>query len=128
MADHSVTRRQPADVVLQPAAGGTVAQRTQSQLAELRAITRLGLVEYDLTYFQVSAYLELNRTGRSPAHQKRMQDLGGHLMAGYDIAHDRVMSNARQDVTNNRPEVIVQTVTKYVAPPRKSLFQRLSRG
>jgi hypothetical protein len=127
MVNHTITNRNTAEVVGAPGtAGGAVVQHTQLQLAELRAITRLGLVEYDLTYFQMTAYLEMG--GRSPAHQKRMQDLGGHLMAGYDVAHDRVMSNARQDVTNNRPEVIVRTVTKYVDPPRKSLFQRFSRG
>jgi hypothetical protein len=127
MVNQSVTNSNTAAVVGAPGtAGGTVVQFTQSELAELRAITRLGLVEYDLTYFQMTAYLALD--GRSPAHQKRMQDLGGHLMAGYDIAHDRVMSNARQAVIDNRPEVIVHTVTKYVDPPRKSLFQRFSRG
>jgi hypothetical protein len=57
-----------------------------------------------------------------------MHDFGGHLMAGYDVAHDRVIKNAWQDVINDRPEVIVETVTKYVDPPRKSLSQRLFGG
>jgi hypothetical protein len=127
MSNHTITNRNTAEVVVAPGtAGGAVVQHTQAQLAQLRAINRLGLVEYDLTYFQMNAYLELE--GRSPAHQKRMQDLGGHLMAGYDVAHDRVIRGARQDVIDNRPEVIVRTVTKYVEPPRKSLFQRFSRG
>jgi hypothetical protein len=49
-------------------------------------------------------------------------------MAGYDLAHDRVIHNAWQDVINNRPEVIVHTVTTYVAPARKSLLQRVFGG
>ena len=126
MADQLLTRKQPADIVQQQGASWTVAQHTQAQLAQLRAITRLGLVEYDLTQFQVRAYLALG--GRSPDHQKRMQDLGGHVMAGYDVAHDRVMKNAWQDMINNRPEVIIHTVTKYVDPPRKPLLQRVFGG
>jgi hypothetical protein len=78
MANQSVTGRQPAEVIAQQGASGTVAQLTESKLAQLRAITRLGIVEYDLTQFQVRAYLAL--PGRGPDHQKRLQDLGGHLM------------------------------------------------
>jgi hypothetical protein len=127
MADQSINRRQPAEVVVQQgAAHGAAAQHTQSQLAQLRTITRLGLVEYDLTCFQVSGYLGI--AGRSPAHQRRLQDLAGHLMAGYDVAHDRVIKNAWQDVINDRPEVIVETVTKYVDQPRKPLLQRIIGG
>jgi hypothetical protein len=60
MPDHSIHQRQAAEVVGEQGAGDSfVQQSTQSKLAQLRAITRLGLVEYDLTQFQVRAYLAI---------------------------------------------------------------------
>jgi hypothetical protein len=56
MSNHTITNRNTAEVVVAPGtAGGAVVQHAQAQLAQLRGITRLGLVEYDLTQFQVRA-------------------------------------------------------------------------
>ncbi len=122
MADQPITRKQPTEVVLQQGASGTVAQHTQSQLAQLRTVARIGLVEYDLTYHQLKGYLDL--PGRSPAHDKWLQDKAAHLLTGYERAHDVVVQIAWQDIIKNRPEAIVRTV--YVEPPPKSLLNRLT--
>jgi hypothetical protein len=122
MADQPITRKQPTDVVLQQGASGTVAQHTQSQLQQIRTVTRIGLTEYDLTYHQLKAYLALG--GRDAHHQQWLQDKAVHLMYGYERAHDVVVQMACQDIIKNRPEAIVRTV--YVEQPRKSLLRRLS--
>ena len=124
MPDQPFTNRTAAEVVVEQGTPGSVVQQlTEAKLAQLRALKRLGLVEYDLMYYQVTAYLAL--PGRSPTHQRRMEDLGGHLMNGYDVAFDRVLRDAEQDILNNRPEVVVRTVTKYTDPPRKPFVQRV---
>ncbi len=127
MVNQTITNSSDQEVVVEQGTPGSVVyQLTQSQLAQLRAIARLSLVEHDLTIFQLNAYLAL--PGRSPGHQRRLQDVAGYLLAGYAVAHDRVIRNAWDDVSNNRPEVIVHTVTKYVEPPRKPFFQRVLGG
>jgi hypothetical protein len=122
MADQQLTRKQPTEVVLQQGASGAVAQHTQSQLQEIRTVTRIGLAEYDLTYHQLQAYLALD--GRDAHHQQWLQDKAAHLMYGYERAHDGVVQTAWQDIIKNRPEAIVRTV--YVEQPPKSLLRRLS--
>jgi hypothetical protein len=122
MADQSISRKQPTDVVLQQGASGAVAQHTQSQLAQIRTITRIGLAEYDLTYHLLKAYVALG--GRDAHHQKWLQDKEAHLLYGYERAHDVVVRMAWQDIVQNRPEAIVRTV--YVEQPRKPLLHRLS--
>jgi hypothetical protein len=122
MADQLITRKQPTDVVLQQGASGTVAQHTQTQLAQIRSVARIGLAEYDLTYHQLKAYLELG--GRDAHHQQWLQDKGAYLLAGYERAHSVVVRMAWEDIMKNRPEAIVRTV--YVEQPRKPLLHRLS--
>ena len=72
MQDQPITRRQPAEVVVQQGtANGATAQHTQSQLAQFRTVARIGLAEADLTYLQLQAYLALE--GRDEHHEQWLQ-------------------------------------------------------
>jgi hypothetical protein len=122
MADQPITRKQPTEVVLQQGASGTVAQHTQSQLAQIRTVARIGQAEADLTYHQLKAYLALE--GRDEYAQQWLQDKTAHLLAGYERAHNVVVGMAWEDIIKNRPEAIVRTV--YVEQPPKSLLHRLT--
>jgi hypothetical protein len=121
MADQPITRKQPTEVVLQQGANGTVAQHTQSQLAQIRTVTRIALAESDLTYHQLKAYLALE--GRDEHHQQWLQDKAAHLLAGYERANNVVVQMAWQDIIKNRPEAIMRTI--YVEQPPKPLLHRL---
>jgi hypothetical protein len=127
MPEQAITKRQTGEVVVtQQAIGGVVSRHTQAKLAEARSVIGAGAMAYDETYRQVEAYV--GQGGRSPGHQKYLQERTGYLMVIHDLAVDKIVRRALDDIIAERPQVITRTRTVYVPEPRKSLFGFLTGG
>jgi hypothetical protein len=122
MANQSLARRQSTEVVVQQHTPGKIVARTQSQLQELRSVAVTTAVEYDKTRYELEAIV--TRPGRSPGHQRYMEERTAYLQSIYDGAVQQVVTRAVRDIINEAPTEIVRTV--YVPEPRKSLFQALT--
>jgi hypothetical protein len=123
MANQSLARRQSTEVVVQQHTPGQIVQRTQTQLQEIRGVITTTVVEYDRTRYEVEAIV--SRSGRSPGHQRYVEERAASLMSIYDGAVNAVVRNAVQSIITEAPTEIVRTI--YVPEPRRSWF-RLGSG
>jgi hypothetical protein len=118
MANQSLARRQPAEVVVQQHTPGQVVRHTQTQLAEIQGVITTAVVAYDHTYSKVEAVV--NKGGRSAGHQRYVEERSASLMYIYDSAVNAVVKNAVNTIIREGPTEIVRTV--YVPEPRRSWF------
>jgi hypothetical protein len=127
MPEQTLTKRQTGEIVA-PNQGnrGVVPRHTQAKLAEVRSVIAAGVMAYDETYRQVEAYVD--QGGRSPGHQKYIQERTSYLLVNHDLAVDKIVRRALEDIIAERLQVITRTRTVYVPEPRKSLFGFLTGG
>jgi hypothetical protein len=123
MANQSLARRQPTEVVVNHHTPGKMVQRTERQLQELRGVVTTAVVEYDRTRYAVEAIVR--KGGRSAGHQRYVEERAASLMSIYDGAVTTVVRHAVQTIITEAPTEIVRTV--YVPEPRRPLF-RLGSG
>lgn len=123
MPNQSLARRQSTEVVVQQHTPGQVVQRTERQLQEIRGVITTAVVEYDRTRYEVGAIVE--KGGRSPGHQRYLEERAANLMSIYDGAVNAVVRNAVNTIVTEAPTEIVRTI--YVPEPRRSWF-RLGSG
>jgi hypothetical protein len=127
MPDQAIIQRQTGELVApQPESGGVVSRHSHSKLGEIRSVIGAGTMSYDETYRQVEAYVA--QPGRSPAHQKYLQDRAAYLLVTHDLAVAKVVNRAIEDIIANRPQVVTRTRTVYVPEPRKPWYQFLTGG
>ncbi len=123
MANQSLARRQSTEVVVQQHTPGQVVQRTQTQLAEIQGVITTATVAYDETRYKVEAIV--SKGGRSPGHQRYVEERAASLMSIYDGAVKTVVGNAVHTIIAEAPTEIVRTIS--VPEPRKPWF-RLGSG
>jgi hypothetical protein len=121
MANQSLARRQSTEVVQQHTPGQVVA-RTRAKVQEISGVVTTTAVESDRTRGAFEAIV--TRPGRSPGHQRYIEERSAYLLYVYDRAVDQVVTGAVRDIINEAPTEIVRTV--YVPEPRRSLFQALT--
>jgi hypothetical protein len=117
----SITRRQAADIVVQPAPPGTVAKHTQQQLDEALAVAGISLAEYERAYSLMMAAVE--KPGRNPEFQNWYIGKAALVMAGYEVAHDGIIKDAWRAIVQNHPQEIITTIYKD-----KPFLKRLTGG
>ena len=124
MSNQSLARRQTSEVVVQQHTPGKAVQRTQAKAQEIRGVVTTAAVEYDTSRRELEAIV--TRPGRSPGHQRYVEERTPYLQSVYDRAVEQVVTGAVRDIFNETPTEIVRTV--YVPEPRRSLFQALRGG
>jgi hypothetical protein len=122
MANQSIARRQTTDIVLPQDTSQELIQHTQAQLDTVRSLVGMGIVEYDLMYSQLKAYVE--RGGRSWDHQKYILERAGALLSIHNIAVDTTIRRGISDTLDNRFIKEVE-VTRIVEVPRQGILPRL---
>jgi hypothetical protein len=96
MPDQSLARRQSSEVVVQQRTPGRVVERTQTQLQEVQGVILTAAVEYDTTRRELEAIV--GREGRSPGHQRYVEERTGALVGIYDSAVQNVVRQAVHDI------------------------------
>jgi hypothetical protein len=122
MANQSLTRRQSTEVVVQQHTPGQIIQRTQAKAQEIRGVITTAAVEYDKTYSAVEAIVRAD--GRSPGHQRYVEERCASLMSIHDRAVNAVVQAGVRDIIAEAPTEIVRTV--YVPEPRKPWHHALT--
>jgi hypothetical protein len=122
MANQSLARRQTSEVVVQQHTPGQIAQRVQAQSQEIRDVISTAALAYDETYRDLEAIAA--RGGRSPGHQRYVEERLGYLAHVYDGAMQTVVHTAVRDIILEAPTEIVRTI--YVQEPRRSWYQALT--
>jgi hypothetical protein len=123
MPNQSLARRQPTEVVVQQHTPGQIIHRTERQLQEITGVITTAAVEHDRTRYEVEAIV--TKGGRSPGHQRYVEERAASLMSIYDGAVTTVVRKAVETIVTEAPTEIVRTV--YVPEPRRSWF-RLGSG
>jgi hypothetical protein len=122
MAKQSLARRQTSEVVVQQHTPGQIVQRVERQLNEVQGVLVTAAASYDETYSNVEAIAA--RGGRSPGHQRYVDERLGYLLHVYDGAMQSVVHTAVRDIIAEAPTEIVRTI--YVQEPRRSWYQALT--
>jgi hypothetical protein len=122
MANQSLARRQTSEVVVKQHTPGQVVQRTQAQLQEIGGVITTAAVEYDTTRRELEGIV--GRGGRSPGHQRYVEERTANLQNIYDRAVVSVVQTNINTILMEGPTEIVRTI--YVEPPRQSLLKRLT--
>jgi hypothetical protein len=84
-----LAHRQTGDVVFPQDTAQELVQHAQAQVDTVRSLIGMGIVEYDLMYSQLKAYVE--RPGRSPDQQKYITGRAAALLNTHNIAVDTII-------------------------------------
>jgi hypothetical protein len=122
MANQSLARRQTSEVVVKQHTPGQITQRVQAQSQMVRDVISTAALAYDETYRDLEAIA--TRGGRSPGHQRYVEERLGNLLYVYDGAMRSVVHTAVRDIISEAPTEIVRTI--YVQEPRRPWYQALS--
>jgi hypothetical protein len=122
MSNQPLTRRQPTEVVVQQHTPGQIVQRTQAKAQEIRGVITTAAVEQDKTYSVMEAIVRAG--GRSPGHQRYVEERCASLISIHDRALNAVVQTAVRDIIAEAPTEIVRTV--YVPEPRKPWHHALT--
>jgi predicted subunit of tRNA(5-methylaminomethyl-2-thiouridylate) methyltransferase len=122
MANQSITRRQPTEVVVQQHTPGQVVQRVHEKAQEIRGVVTTAAEVYDETRRDLEA--NVSRGGRSAGHQRYVEERTAYLQTVFDDGMRTLVTGAVRDILHEGPTEIVRTIS--VPEPRKPWYQALS--
>jgi hypothetical protein len=97
MANQSLARRQSADVYIQQHTPVSLAQRTAAKLQTARGVVVTAALVHDAVHRDLEAIAR--KGGRSPAHQRYIEERLAYLRGSFDYAAKVVVRNALFDLT-----------------------------
>jgi hypothetical protein len=97
MANQSLTRRQPADIITQQRTSGSLAQRTEAKLQAARGVVVTAAQVHDEVHRDLEAIAR--QSGRSPSHQRYMEQKLAYLRSTFDYTAQVVVRDALYSIT-----------------------------
>jgi hypothetical protein len=97
MANQSLSRRQTSDVVVQQHTPGSLVQRTEAKLQVARSVVVTAAQVHDEVHRDLEAIAR--QSGRSPSHQRYMEQKLAYLRGTFDYAAQVVVRDALYSIT-----------------------------
>jgi hypothetical protein len=97
MATQPLARRQAADVYVQQRTPGSLAQRTEAKLQAARSVVVTAAQVHDQVHRDLEAIA--SQSGRSPSHQRYMEQKLAYLRGSFDYAAQVVVRDALFHIT-----------------------------
>jgi hypothetical protein len=107
--------------ISEPGTGESVREHLAEAHRTLRSLLIDTIVELDITYYEVNAYLDSGN--RSLLHAQWLDERAGYVLTRHEYAVIHLLEQAMGAVASPQPPVVK---TVYLAPPPpKSWWQRL---
>jgi hypothetical protein len=103
---------------------GMVEAHHRQQLLRSALLCLESLQQYDAFSAEILAYV--NKGNRTEEQQQRVTDFAAAILQAYEVTSGRALQLAINNVLEDLPREVIQTVYKELpAPPQQSLLRRL---